>query len=468
MHWRASLQTAEKFEALRADPAATSRGLGLELFLAELFGREHFRVEKDLVADGRQIDLFVARGDLHLLVEAKWTKRRSQHDVVDEMRARLESAPPGVVGLVVSMSGFSPNVIERVERSAERPILLMDGDEINHVVARGGGLYSLVRSKMDQLLRQRKIVVGLTPRTSPLWLTELPEARLRIVDLYGRECSWWESTGDFSQRVSSLVSPDPNWARDGGIRLDLVMGARDANELMGLLTRLAQLGWISTEGTWRIEQAGVVWSGLGPAELARQLIDSDGRYRGRQFHHSEVAMYVDESNDGMVTLMADLSTTSERRVRSCELSFMLPGIPLDTTPYEALMAELPVLNVPSFQVLHGDPMRRKRLGVRGKPRRAKPLAYLVREGPRHPGARESVQWVEGIVAASPIPREWQGSRLGAELSSLQPEHGFVRLRQHHHLGDKVFHDLESITLVQTSYAGVIHLMGDWNYDVAPD
>ena len=465
MHWRTSLQTAEKFKALQADPEAMSRGLGLELFLAELFGREHFRVQKNFVADGRQIDLFVARGDLHLLVEAKWTKRRSQHDVIDEMRARLESAPPGVVGLVVSMSGFSSKVIERVERSAERPILLMNGDEVERVVARGGGLYSLVRSKMDQFLRERRVVVGPSSRTSSFWLRELPEAGLRIVDLEGLERSWWESRGDFSQRVSSLVSPDPNWARQGGIRLDLVMGVRDASELVGLLRRLAQLGWISSEGTWRIEQSGVVWSGLGPAELARQLLDWDGRYRGRQFHHSEVVMYVDESDDGMVTLMADLSMSSERRVRWCELSFMLTGIPLDPTPYEALTAELPVMNMPSFQVLQGDPVRRKGLVARGKPRRAKPLAYLVREASPRPDTDDSVRWVEGIVAASPIPLEWEGSRLEVGLRSRRPEHAFVRLRQHHHLGDKVSHDLISVTLVQTSYARVFHVVGDWDYDV---
>ena len=125
--------------------------------------------------------------------------------MIDEMRARLESAPPGVVGLVVSISGFSPKVIERVERSAERPILLMDGDEVEQVVARGGGVYTLVRSKMDRFLRDRKAVVGLSSQTAPLWMRELPEAGLKIVDLEGREHSWWESKGDFSQQVSSLL-----------------------------------------------------------------------------------------------------------------------------------------------------------------------------------------------------------------------------------------------------------------------
>ena len=74
----------------------------MELFLAELFGREHYRVDKDFVAASRQVDLFVMRGGLKVLVEAKWTKRPCGQDVIDSLRARLEDAPPGVVGLVVS------------------------------------------------------------------------------------------------------------------------------------------------------------------------------------------------------------------------------------------------------------------------------------------------------------------------------------------------------------------------------
>lgn len=450
---------AQKFEALRADPDSASRGLGLEFFLAELFGREHFRVEKDFVADGRQVDLFVIRGDLRLLVEAKWTKRRSQQDVIDGMCARLQTAAPGVVGLVVSMSGFSPKVVERVERSSERPILLMDGEEVEQVLAHGAGIYSLVQSKMDQLLRERRAAVGLLSRPGAVWLRDLPEAGLKIVDLEGREHPWWESRGDFSQVVNSLAAPDPDWAREGGIRLNLRLGVRDAVELVGLLKRLTQLGWITTEGAWRIEQQGVVWAGLGPAEFGRQLTDWEPRYRGRRLHHSEVAMYVDESDDGMLTLTADLSATPQRMLRWCELSFMLPGIPVDPTPYAAVMAELPVMNMPSFEILSEDPVSRSRLLTRGKSRRARPLAFLVRDGSLRPSDDPSVRWVEGIVAADPTAH----GLAEPLVSAAGLGHVFVSLRQHHHLRDDVSHDLLWTTLVQASSASVFHVMGDWEY-----
>ena len=78
-----------------------------------------------------------------------------------------------------------------------------------------------------------------------------------------------------------------------------------------------------------------------------------------------------------------------------------------------------------------------------------------------------MRWVEGIVAASPIPRSSDESRIETGLRSHRLDHAFVRLRQQHHLGDKVSHDLLWATLVQTSNASVFHVMGDWNYDV-PD
>lgn len=461
MPWRTNYQMGQKFEVLKADPNAASRGLGLELFLAELFGREHFRVEPDFVAHGRQIDLFVVRGDLHLLVEAKWTKKRSQHEVIDEMRARLETAPPGVVGLVVSMSGFSANVIERVGRSAKRPILLMDGHEVEKVVALGGGIHSLVQTKLDRLRRERIAAVGLSSASTPVWLGELPEAGLKLVDLQGREHAWWESEGDFSHVVSSLITPDPIWAREGGIRLDMVLGVRDADDLIELLRKLAQLGWISAEGAWRIEQSGIVWSGLGPAEFGRQLTDWEPRYDGRRLHHSELAIYVDESDDGMLRISADLSANSARMVRWCELSFMLPGVPLDATPFQALTAELSVMNTPSFQLLGDDPVRRARLGGPDRPMRARPLAYLVRNGSLLEGVDESVRWVEGIVVADSFFGASDECVSEVSLPRVDLGHVFVQLRQHHHFGDDVTHDLLWTTLVQGAYASALHVMGDW-------
>lgn len=461
MHWRAYEQTAHKWEILRRNPNGAARGKAFELFLAELFGHEHFRVTADFFADGRQVDLFVVRRDVHLLVEAKWTKKRTQQDVIDGLQARLASAPPGVVGLVVSMSGFTPKVIERVERLADRPILLMDGWEVEQVVARGG-LYALVRSKMDALARSRKAIVGKSAQPDGLpWLVELPESGLKIVDPQGREHSWWESRGDFAQQVSSLVSPDSRWARPNAVRLDMIIGVREIEDLIGLLRRLAQLGFVSSEGTWRIEQSGVVWSGLGPAELGRQLVDWAPRYRDRLLHSSELIMYVDESDEGMFALTADVSVKSKRLVRWCELSFLLPGVPLDPSPYESIVAELPVLNTPSFDVVGRDPITRQRLGNRGKPRRTTPLAYLVRDEPSAPTGRPSVRWVEGIVAVSPRIRYAPESRIDSGMRALRREETFVRLRQQHHLGDRVAHELLWATVVETSHASVLSVVGDW-------
>lgn len=453
---------AEKFEALKAEPNAGTRGAGLELFLAELFGREHYRVDKDFVAAGRQVDLFVMRGGLKVLIEAKWTKRSCGQEVIDSLRARLDDAPSGVVGLVVSMAGFTAPVAERLERSPDLPILLMDGREVEAVVQQGAGLHALVQSKLDQLFRHRKVVYGRPLSGAPIWLQDLPESSLGIIDANGQEHPFWESPSEFCEALTSpeLRNSDAVY---GGVRLDLRLGVDDAAGLVELLKTLTQLGWVSSEGAWRIEQDRVAWSGLGPAELARQLVDWQPRYRGKRLHHTEGAMYVDESDDGMLTIVADISASTERFVRRCELTFILPGIPLDVSPYEAITAELPVMNTPVFEVLSDPPIHAGRLRSRGKPKSVQPLAYLVRQGSPFGIDGEPETWVEGIVVSDPMPRSSPAARINAGLPGPKLGHLFARLRQHHQPDDDVVHMLQWATSVEVAHVQVVHVTGDWDW-----
>lgn len=465
MSWRTSYLLAEKFEVLRAELDHAKRGADFEAFLGELFGREHFRVQRDFDADGRQIDVFAIRDRIHLLIEAKWTKRRAQHDVIDEMRARLATAAPDVIGLVVSMSGFSKNVVERVERSTDRPILLMEGAEVEEVVRCGGGLHSLIELKRDELVRNRKVFLFDSKPTVGRQNVALPEATLKIVDLAGKEHPWWESRGEFAEVVNPLSRPDTLWSGKGSVRLEMRIGCRTADDVVVVLRKLAQLGWISGEGTWRIEQRGIVWSGLGPAELARQLTDAKARYAGRRMHHSEKAMYVDESDDGMLVLAADISASPERLVRSCDLAFMLEGIPLDQSPYHALLAELPILNTPTFRIVIDDQVTFSRLGTPKRPQRADVRALLVREPSKvAPSGPESKSWVAGVIARAPKAKATIAARIAAGLPGLRLGDVLVHLGQEHLVEDHVVHELRWAHLIQQYPASVLYLAGDWGSD----
>ena len=63
MRWRSTQVMAQKLSQLKGErnPAARGSG-GLELFIANLFGHEHFRVDREnLSSNGRQVDLFLTR-----------------------------------------------------------------------------------------------------------------------------------------------------------------------------------------------------------------------------------------------------------------------------------------------------------------------------------------------------------------------------------------------------------------------
>lgn len=102
---------------LRAMTDPHERGYSFQEYIARLLSREHFDVERRVrTANRRNVDLFASRGDLHLLVEAKWHARESGIPDVDGLLKRLETAPPNVVGLLVSEPGFTKTAPARVEQ----------------------------------------------------------------------------------------------------------------------------------------------------------------------------------------------------------------------------------------------------------------------------------------------------------------------------------------------------------------
>lgn len=182
------------------------------------------------------------------------------------------------------------DISERVECAAATPILLVNGEEIGWAATRGD-IHALMMWKHAEMRRHHRAAFGPPTSSSPLWLEALPESTLRLVDLQGESLPMWEAPGDFSLIVPALQSADSAWAREGAVQLSLRPSVRTAEDVVQLLVRLAQVGYLSTEGAWRIEQQGLAWTGLGAAELSRQLSGWQARYDGRHLHHSEKVVY---------------------------------------------------------------------------------------------------------------------------------------------------------------------------------
>ena len=463
MHWRTSQVLAQKLAALRDEQSANGRGKLLELFIADLFGQEHFRVDREnLSSNGRQVDLFLQRGQLRLLVETKSTKRAATIEEIDQLLTRLQAAPPDVVGLFVSLSGFSTSAIRRVELNIQRPILLITGEELDALLERGHGLHALITWKLDHLTRHQQVKFGSEPSSSPLWLSELPEAGIQIFTPSGAEVGCWVSDGGFHGVVHSLGLSDVDWGV-GKIAIDFELGLEDASDLVDLLKRLAQTGWITHDGSWRIEQSNASWSGFAAAELDRQITDWTNRYRGRAMHHTEQVSYCDYFEDGLFTLAADVDTSQRRWVRRCSLSFVLRGIPLDTSPYEALITALPVLNNPTFVGMDSGLHVSGRIGRRrSKPAPQRPLAHLVRHrtmfGDNLDGAPS---WVEGVVLPDPMDNAPTSRRIDCGLPAESLGSALCWLPQHHHQTDSLLYETLHVSSLHTTDVQVIRIRSNW-------
>lgn len=462
MHWRSSQVLAQKLTRLNEDRNAATRGAGLELLIADLFGHEHFRVEREnLSSNGRQVDLFLTRGQLRLLVETKWTQRKANIEEVDQLLTRLKGAPPNVVGLLVSMSGFSRTAVERVEAHAHRPILLLSGDEVAETINRGRGLHALVRWKLDRLISNHKVEFGPELASAPLWLSGLPEAGIQIFDPAGGELAYWKSSGGFHSTIHSMSLSTVDLAL-GAVAIDFDVAIDDADGLVDLLRRLAQSGWMTNDGSWRIEQSAASWNGFAPAELARQLVGPEDRYRGSRMHHSEKVIYLDHFEEGLFTISADVTASADRWVRGCTLSFLLAGIPLDSSPYEALAIDLPVLNNPVFRAVGTAGNSSGRIHRRGTPPPRSALAYLTRHtamfGDHLPDAPT---WVEGVVLRDPLHRATSARRTSIGLPPDSLGSTLCWLRQQHHTGDQVLYEALHVSSVQTSGAQVVRVTTDW-------
>lgn len=462
--WRTGQVLDQKYLRMKSESGERARGLLFEEFLADLFGAEHYRNEQDLTANRRQIDLFVIRGAMRLVVEAKYARRPVHIDHIDQLRTRLEESPPDVMGLLVSMSGFTAQAIERTEQKSRRPILLVSGGELDKVVSQGGGLHDLLRQKLDHLTRyQRALFTSHPAQPRPAKMTELPSPGYRIVTPDGVDHPWWVSKDGFVGAVCSPVFGSIDWATSQPVSLDLSLNIDTEVELVDLLRKLTQLGWLTSEGTWRIEQVSRSWNGFGAANLVEALASRAERYASIATHHSESVFYVDHFDDGVFSLAADLQAATGR-IGWCSLSFILHGWPLDSSVFDNLITELPVINRPTLQFGRDHAMsthiyRRGRRGTTTPTTAAQ--AFLVRDAVLFEGqaAASEPSWVEGVVLTDPLTGRTKRHKLGLPAESFQTM--FTWLRSQHHLGDDFVYEQLRVRTMHTFDVQVVHVTSDW-------
>lgn len=474
-----SLLSAE-FKRLRSSPDAHQRGRKLEELLERLFQQAHFRVKRNAgIARPRQTDLVASYGDLWYLIEAKWLNTPADVDVFDAVRSRLErAASASVVGVIVSVSGFTKSVVEEVVNFRGRqPVLLFGEEELTQALRSPESLFNVLRVKRNELVTHGRVhlAAGAKPRRGRRPSSDLPASDLTLLDAELKPLPYITAEGDFADLVFTQELPDVDWVPAGGsgVCLDLPIGAFDENGLADLLYALSSMGWTTPRPRWNIQQSIVNWHGMGAREFLDTLRAWRERYKGIDLHHTEQVTYFDVCQEGgFYTLSADISAHPSRVIYRCNVSFQLVGIPVDVQPIRHLFEQFDAPGY--FRPLTTKSVTRTRTHSDVL---LEPVTYIVSgdplafdppepdpsdDEPARP-SRAPEQWVTGIVAKNPFrkrdgipaPEDWPRQAEASELIICD-------LRSHHQLDKlRVSYHLDGWEQARTSDARAFRPVADW-------
>lgn len=417
---------------IAALPNAARRGRVLEHYVARLFRQRHFTVMvNSRAARPRQTDLIAVKLDERYLIECKWRATTATINDIDALRSRLDRTSPDMVGVLVSMNGFTEEVKVDAGSRRQEPMLLLSGAELRDLEAGYRiSLPDLLYRKRESLLRDA--VVLLDDSQTPLGRTpRLPYPRpvLRFAPLVGEgRTPVVDCGGGFDPVVFTDRLVDIDWtpATGSGVCLDVRLEFADEAEVLRVFDALVDLGWVSNQGRWSIDQAARTWHGVGLAALAEEL----PRWQQRADHHTEQASYIDRCDGGFYSLSVDLTADVDRRVTWMALSFQLEGLPLDTAPLLHLCRSLGV-----HDDLHVRPRGEKsvkQVHLRSQAIELTVQAYVVADDPFDVETRG--EWVSGLVVDNPFRQQVEQPirELPAELSALSHSECLICELRHHH------------------------------------
>jgi hypothetical protein len=463
---------AETFMRLQAAGDPHQRGRDFETLLQRVFQLAHFQVQRNPgMAQPRQTDLSARYGDHRYLVEAKWQSARADLDVLGGVRDRLRRTNPGVVGLIVSIAGFTSTVIAEIGQERNLPIVLFNEDDLLGVLDDPETLPALLRTKVEELVTHGRVHLG----GPTLGLGDpqrrdrpLPRPGLTLRDLHGTTHAYLTVPGGFTSVVFGTEVTDVDWSygRGTGVCLDMPVAARDQEALTDVLYGLDELGLASARPTWALQQRDTAWFGIGLGELVQALEDAPARTASLESpHHSEQLVYRDTCLGGLYTLTAtmtasvpndldDDATPPPRRVSQCRISFQLPGIPLDSAPLRHLFDRFGSIRDGYFRHLDSSAVRITWLDRQP----VDPLARIV----QHDLATGDA-WVTGLVLRDHYSVEGRHAVLEGWPLELQNTGFLVCALAHHHPTDDApeRYWLEAVRTTWTSDLAVTTIQANW-------
>jgi hypothetical protein len=287
----------DDFNRLRRIKDAQTRGYRLQDFIGTLFTKRHFDVRlNSRAARPRQTDIVARKGNDVYIVEAKWQGSSTDVDDLVSLRDRLERTAGVAVGVFISMAPYTETAIAEVEDKRKQPILLITREEFIGCLEYDEDIEGLIAAKRDLLLLEGRAFDKAPKARRSRSRGILPKATIRFVLPDRTEQPYMALQGDYDQAVFTLRTFDIDWvtASGAGVSYDVSLPLTSEEHLIELLRYFAQVDWVTPNGQWAIEQAGVTWHGFGARTAVEALKHRRHRYRSlERVHHTEVLYYHD-------------------------------------------------------------------------------------------------------------------------------------------------------------------------------
>jgi hypothetical protein len=260
------------------------------------------------------------------------------------------------------------------------------------------------------------------------------------------------SSGGFAGSLTSHEHLHPDRAfgnGDAGYEVELDFPWMSRKELEFALKALISEFEMSADGVYTIEQSQHSWSGIGASRFLESLADRNARYAqisGSHLHHSEDFTYFAESRDNMVVITGRQRAEDEKKrprnadYYSLEISLLLPGMPLDTSPIKRFTSSMGKQNV----ILRPRSIATSNAFMRSEYVAIEPVAYVLKDN-----------WIGNVIAANPYfgkpestPKDGDGKDAFRQLADLPfilcSVHDHFPI-SHHPVNFKIF-DMETTTL----------------------
>jgi len=153
------LELFAEFKSI-SDMEPHRRGKELERFVEKLMRHEGWSVEKGVKTSNEEIDLVIYRDQSFYLVECKWEKHPIGTKEIGAFFAKLDKRD-GVMGIVLSMSGFTKGAKEEVlSHLGGKRILLFGPGDLEILIEKDGNLEKLITEKSTKLVINKEVLVA--------------------------------------------------------------------------------------------------------------------------------------------------------------------------------------------------------------------------------------------------------------------------------------------------------------------